>query len=487
MLFDVDHLARQLLMDVTGEDAATLLRGWPTVVAAAEELWSALPGRRSGIDERDRPIERLVAQSANIQTTLDAPKAWPGIGPTDPRMTELAETLLSAAALVQRYGAEIRHEQTHANRDLEAARTRIMHGLYVTSHAVSVAVHVHGRDRYRDAVDAGRRPVPLSRTHTPYAIAPTAAWIDRLTACENAARSYLTGGFTQALAGEAGRPVSGSTRLPRALAGWDIQAHRTLAANATPANLLLITRTQGLIAGVGMVLIDAAQRAHSLDPSERLAPAFAEAGRAWSNLASRWTDLTLPGSGLDTALVRAAAEVRAAYRELTHNTTTMASPEVIATRPGLEHATLATLRAIEAGSDLAYVVAEKATNPDLAGPARALSIRAHNDIEAGLAAPDPAGDVVWISPADIHAKRIVPIPRPVAEVLQAASASTIDAASSAASISSSQVADADHIAMPSDRHGETGDDNLRHHQALTYSNSSQPAAGLAVRSPSTRR
>jgi len=49
----------------------------------------------------------------------------------------------------------------------------------------------------------------------------------------------------------------------------------------------------------------------------------------------------------------------------------------------------ATLRAIEAGSELAGVVAEKADAPNLTGPARALSRRAHNDVEGGLATPPP--------------------------------------------------------------------------------------------------
>ena len=96
----------------------------------------------------------------------------------------------------------------------------------------------------------------------------------------------------------------------------------------------------------------------------------------------------------------------------------------------------ATLRAIEAGSELAVVVAEKADAPDLIGPARALSRRAHNDVEAGLATAPPSGrDVVWVSPADILAKRMVPVPAPVSEAMRAASSAT-----SAAAIAASAVA-----------------------------------------------
>lgn len=433
MLLDVDYLARQLLMDVDGDDAGTLLRSWPTMVAAAEDLWASLPGRRPGIDERDRPITSLSAQASTIEASLSGRKAWPGPGPTNPRIDQMTQTLLNAAALVRRYGAQAPHKQTEAHRDLEAARTRVMHGLYLTAHAVNVALHDNGRERVNDARGSGRR-AQLAQHHSPYAIAPAGVWVDRMSACENTARSYLTDRFAQALAGEAIRPIDDLGRLAQALANWDIQSHRALARDLEPSNILLITRTQGLIAGASMVLVDAAATAGILEPSDRLGPAIAEAGRSWSNLASRWGDLAPPGARLEEPLARAAAEIRAAYRKITHDTTTLATPEVIATRPGLAQATAATLRAIEAGSELAHVIAEKADAPNLVGPARALSRRAHNDVEARLAAPPAEGDVVWVSPADILAKRLVPLPPPLAEALRAAGDATTKTSSTASAI-----------------------------------------------------
>lgn len=431
MLVDVDYLARQLLMDVGGDDASTLLRSWPTMVAAAEDLWASLPGHRPGVDERDRPMTRLSAQASTIQSSLSGPKAWPGPGPTNLIVDQMTQTLLNAAALVRRYATEIPHEQTEAHRDLEAARTRVMHGLYLTAHAVNVALHDNGRDRVHDARESGRR-IRLAQHHSPYAIAPTGVWVERMSACENTARSYLTGRFAQALAGEAIRPLDDPGRLARTLAAWDIQSHRSLARRTEPAHILLITRTQGLVAGASLVIVDAATTAGILEPSDRLVRAIANAGRSWSNLAGRWGDLAPPGARIEEPLARAAAEVRAAYRQITRGATTLATPEVIATRPGLPQATLATLRAIEAGSELAHVIAEKADTPSLTGPARALSRRAHNDIESGVAAPPTEGDVVWVSPADILARRAVTVPRPVREALRSASTATASAASAAA-------------------------------------------------------
>ena len=440
MLFDVDNMARQLLMDVSGDDAGTLLRSWPTMVAAAADLWASLPAGRPAVDEPDHVITRLSAQAATVEASLSGRKAWPGQGPTDPRINQMTHNLATAATLVRRYGAELPHAHSEAHRDLEAARTRILHGLYLAAHAVTVALHEHGRDRVNDARDAGR-PLQLAMHHSPYAVAPTGAWVDRMSASENTARSYLTGRL-QALTGEAIPPSDDPGRLSHALAAWDIQCHRALARDPAPSNILLITRTQGLIAGASMVLVDAATTAGVLDPSDRLVPAIARAGRAWNNLASRWGDLAPPGARLEQPLVRATAEVRAAYRQITHDTTTLAATEVIAARPGLPQAAVATLRAIEAGSDLAHVVAEKAFTRDLTGSARALSRRAQNDVESDVGTPPGEGDVVWVSPADILAQRTVPVPPPVLKSLRTASATTVADAAAAATTAGLTIANA---------------------------------------------
>ena len=432
LLFDVDHMARQLLMDVAGDDAGPLLHGWPGVVTAAANLWTSLPGQKfgAGTHTRDEPITRLVSVADAIGNSLHS-TSWPPASGPDRRLTPMAQTLGHAGDLVRRYAADIPLDRAESYRDLEAARARIMHSLYVTAHAVGVSLHQHGRGRYQDARGTNR-PIKLSQLHSPYAVPPTTEWIRRMAVSESAAGRYLNGRFAQARAGEATQPIEDDTRISRALARWDIQAHRTLTSNDWPGNMLLITRTQGLIAGAAMVLVDAAQLAGELDHSDRRTPAIAQAGRAWSNLASRWGDLTPPDARLDPDLVRAAAEVRAAYRALTHSAATMASLDDIATRPGFARGVRDTLHALESGSEIAYVVTEKAHTSGLSGPARALSIRAQNDIEAGLAAAHPDGDVVWVSPTDILAQRTVPVPPPVWEALHTASAATASAASTAA-------------------------------------------------------
>ena len=43
LLLDADFTTRQLLMDVTGNDAPAMLRTWGEVVQSASELWATLP------------------------------------------------------------------------------------------------------------------------------------------------------------------------------------------------------------------------------------------------------------------------------------------------------------------------------------------------------------------------------------------------------------------------------------------------------------
>jgi hypothetical protein len=312
LLFDVDHTARQLLMDVAGDDAGRLLHAWPTVVTAAADLWSTLPGQKTGAGahDRDKPITRLVSLADAIGTSLRN-SSWPPASRPDPRMTQMAKNLGHAGDLVRRYGSDIPIERTESHRDLDATRARIMHALYVTAHAVGVSLHQHGRTRYRDARGTGR-PLELSRTHSPYAVPPTTEWIRRMAVSEAAASRYLGGRFTEALVGEAVRPVEDDSRIARALAGWDIQAHRVLASNGWPANVLLITRTQGLIAGAAVVLVDAPGRR----PPRALRPARTGDRRRRRSVEQPGQPLGRPDSPGRPAQPRADARRRRSARRL---------------------------------------------------------------------------------------------------------------------------------------------------------------------------
>lgn len=433
LLRDVDFHARELLFDVSGCDAAGLLRGWPDVVDAAAQLWHALPGRPDDPDlcaDLDRPMARLSALTEGLVVARGF-RRWPGSGPVDHRFHQTALILTQAASLVHRYGADVAPNQQRVRRDIQAARTRLMHAVYLSAHAVTVALHERGRDLRAPGAAEGT-PVPISATRSPYSLASSGGWVQRIGACERTAGAYLGHRFPEQLAGEADA-ASDPNRLLRALASWDIQAHRSLAAHPTPANLVLACATQARIAETVAALMKVAPPIGGFAACEILRPAVQAAAKAWANLGSRWRDLTLPQDRLDPELARAAGEIRAAYGEFTHQSTGQATPAKIATRPGIPEAVHASMEALKVSSDLAYVVNEKATDPHLTGPARALSLRAHNDSER-IRDTQPRNrgirDVLWVTPMEIHANKVVPLPRPVANGLRTAARETTQAVSS---------------------------------------------------------
>jgi hypothetical protein len=292
MLHDADHLARQLLMDVTGDDAGRLLRSWPTLVDAGFRLWKALPSRRRDPVERDLPIQRLVATTSTFTDFLARSGSWPGNGPPHTGVDQITETLSTAGALIARYGTDVSMHQSRTVRDIDATRARVMHTLFVTAHAITVAPNSHGRGLVRDAHSHGR-PIPLSSIHTVYAVPPTLAWMQRATRCENLAHSYVVGRFVTAAYGEAAPSPDDHVRIPRALARCDIQAHRTLAHDPSAANLVLITRTQSLIAGASLTLFAAVAyvRSHDIDATPHLDRAHPAVARARGILEPAWLTL----------------------------------------------------------------------------------------------------------------------------------------------------------------------------------------------------
>ena len=94
LLLDADFTTRQVLMDVTGEDAPAMLRTWGDVVQSASELWATLPepvrGATSPID--GVTMRRLESMSQGMHRT-QVRQGWPGDGPADERLLHVAETL----------------------------------------------------------------------------------------------------------------------------------------------------------------------------------------------------------------------------------------------------------------------------------------------------------------------------------------------------------------------------------------------------------
>jgi hypothetical protein len=410
LLLDADFTTRQVLMDVTGDDAEAMLRTWGEVVQSAAELWATLP---QPVGRTATPIDgvtmaRLESMSRGMHRT-QVRQGWPGDGPADERLLHVAEIFNRAADLIGRRGAHIGTTDPAVRADLDAARMRIMHTLYVGAHSVGVAAQQHVADveaSTRGKSDRERRAVPRGRDA-----------INRLAAFEQLAGAYVGNRFARAAQGEHVRGPYGAERLQQALIGWDIQAHRTLAAAPTAPNLLLTARTQAGIATAAGAILHAGARAGHVDSSayeHRLAPTLDATQQAWTRVAGRCAEMTSPASRTDLDLVHAAGELRAAVREVAHDIANWACPEVMAGRVDLGDAAQHLQQALSAAVDVACVIRDVAAeDPHLTGPARAMSQRASADIDRAADRGHRGEDIVWVTPGDVYANRIVTIPEPV--------------------------------------------------------------------------
>ena len=261
--------------------------------------------------------------------------------------------------------------------------------------------------------------------------------INRLAAFEQLAGAYVGNQFARAAQGEHVHGPHGTERLQQALIGWDIQAHRTLAATPTPANLLLVSRTQAGIATAAAEILHAGARTGHVDAhayEHRLAPTLDATQQAWTHVATRWAEMTTPASRTDLDLVHTAGEVRAAVREVVHDKTTWARPEVMAGRVDLGEAAQHLQQALSTAVDVACVTRDVAAHDiNLTGPARAMSRRANADIDRAADGDRPGEGVVWVTARDIHANRIVTIPEPVRAGLVDATDTLVHSASNAMS------------------------------------------------------
>ena len=99
LLADSDELARETLLDATPDQAPAMVRSWNQLVGSAAELWAVLPSAPDGPSGLD-PMERLRAVGEAIGRSVTAGH-WPGQGPTDEHLMQIADNLSRARHLVE--------------------------------------------------------------------------------------------------------------------------------------------------------------------------------------------------------------------------------------------------------------------------------------------------------------------------------------------------------------------------------------------------
>jgi hypothetical protein len=141
LLADSDQLARETLLDATPDHAPAMVRSWNQLVRSAAELWAVLPSPPDSPSELD-PMERLRPVGDAIGRSVNA-RHWPGQGPTDEHLTEIADNLTRARHLVEPQGRHPQQAPPEKQRDIQDLHGQLMHTLYVAAHGTAVALGGH--------------------------------------------------------------------------------------------------------------------------------------------------------------------------------------------------------------------------------------------------------------------------------------------------------------------------------------------------------
>jgi hypothetical protein len=213
-----------------------------------------------------------------------------------------------------------------------------------------------------------------------------------------------------------GQAATPTKRLETALAAWEVQAHRTLAASPDPADLVRVARVQALITSTTSILTEAAaQKGHiDADVMRRLTPSLEASQMAWTRMAKRWGELTNPASRTDPALVAAASEVRAAIAATATNQAGWATPDQLASRLDLPHIVKTLHLSMVTSIEIAYVVRDTAADhPGLTAPARIIGMRSQGEAEIAIEQGETRYEgVTWATRRQLATNQLIPLPEP---------------------------------------------------------------------------
>lgn len=416
LLAECDLSTRRLLIDPDALDAAAMVRTWPEVVQAAHELLDALPTvhrvAHPGGGGGDLTGERLHLMATAMDSNLRQ-RVWPGAGPADDQLLTVAGNFLRAHDLVHRH---LRPTDTPAPAvvaDATAARTKILHSLYVGSHAIALAV----RAQVRDVRVRGRT---VSARHQRSQLNALLVVQTLLAAFEQVAGAEVYRTSPAATAGEHREPPA-PDRLRTALAGWDVEARRNLAKQPSMANLSELSRVQTTVLAVTRVVLNSAAVHHAIDPRThraQLEPRLTAAESAWCALHGTFRDLTGHAHrAVNTPLRAAGAELVHALSELVLDGTAVADAATIAERTDLAATARTLTGALDSPHQTSLLLHDAALDPRTR-----VSARGAQQLLSHLAAAPDAGVAAspqdsWVDPRDLTARRDITPPAPIREVI----------------------------------------------------------------------
>lgn len=409
LLLESDLAARRLLLDAERLDIGELTSAWPTLLQAAEDFITVLPRRGAGPAQSfssiapDPSLVRLRAVTERLER-LRVGHEWLASAPLSPELSAIRDNLVRAQDLVARRHQARPVPASDVLADGAAARTRVIHTLYVTAHAMSLAARHAATDR-----SPGSRQQPGWRSNALGGLRAVQTLADSL---EQLAGEEVRRTYPAAVQGE-WREVPNPSRLSESLAAWEVEARRAMVGSPTPADRAEVVRIQGALLAMGRVLMGVAAQQGAIDRDgfrDLVAPRWLELEGRVGDARSMVQDLATRGAGgLDARLARAGSEVVLAHTEIVLDGTTIASPAEIARRTDLRTTSIDIASGLSAAAGVLTQLATSLSDPAFTTNAVGLQ-QLINRIEGQNGLRHESPTTPWVDPRDLALSRAVAPP-----------------------------------------------------------------------------
>ncbi|GIL37570.1 hypothetical protein [Phycicoccus sp. DTK01] len=410
LLTACDRDVCELLTEPDRLSADELVRAWPEMVQAGQELMAATrpPTGRGWADpvRVDEVAERLRLVSDALHAQL-LKRGWPDSGVGDPRLVAISDVFVEVHDRVQRGWRQPALGRSDVAADAAAVRARVLHTLYVGTHAALLAVR-------RDAADVRARPGAATRVRSRRLAALRYA-DGRLESAERMLAGPVYRVYPAALAGQrVENPRPG--RIEAALGRWDLEAHRALARSPHLGTLLEISGVQAAATTMTrtvLAAVDDARRHGATSMTSEIDAGLAAAAAAWQTLhADVRTATDVADRAIAPELAAAGAELIAAFSVVLTIGTEMASAAQI------RQATRADVVSALTGSVAAQVDLATAVVDTVVGEPFELSARAARDLARRVDRTAPRGSLsAVVAPVSVAADRRVALPVELRDVL----------------------------------------------------------------------
>ncbi|MBT9257483.1 hypothetical protein KMZ32_16310 [Phycicoccus sp. MAQZ13P-2] len=398
---------RELLTEPDRLSADELVRAWPEMVQAGQELMAATrtPTGRGWADpvRVDEVAERLRVMSDGLHAQL-LQRGWPGAGVGDPRLVAVSDVFVVVHDRVQRRWRPPVIERSDVAADAAAVRAHVLHTLYVGTHAVLLAVR-------RETVDVRARPGAATRVRS-RRLAALRYTDGRLESAERMLAGPVYRVYPAALAGQhVEQPRPG--RIDAALGRWDLAAHHALARSPHLGTLLEISRVQAASTAMTRAVLAAVDDGSRQCTTSEIDAGLASAAAAWQTLhADVRTATDVPDRAIAPELTAAGAELIAAFSEVLTIGTENASAAAIR-RATSTNVVSALSGAVAAQVDLATAVVDTVMSEPLE-----LSAHAARDLARRVDLTAPNGSLrAVVTPAGAAPDRRAALPPELRDVL----------------------------------------------------------------------